>query len=158
MIRLLDKRRELQKIKIKSVFSKFKVHNSYFSYYSKIILEGVSMQYILFLLLPISLFATASFITPAEYSAQLYKNPRGIGCQKCHGDNGEGKLIANYKHKGVAKSFRGPKINTLSYGEFYKALNRRKNGMPRYFLTDKEVAALYLHLHKNDKKDTKVVK
>ncbi|MBL1244644.1 MAG: cytochrome c [Sulfurimonas sp.] len=110
------------------------------------------MKLLLFLILPLYLFATSSFITPTEYASQLYKNPRGIGCQKCHGDNGEGKLIAKYKHKGKQRSFRAPMINTISYNEFYKALNRRKNGMPRYFLTDKEIAALYLHLHKNDKK------
>ena len=45
----------------------------------------------------------------------------------------------------------GPKINSINYIEFYKALNRRKNGMPRYFLTEKEIQALYLHLHKDDK-------
>ncbi len=110
------------------------------------------MKYILFLLTPFYLFATASFITPMEYASQLYKNPRGIGCNKCHGKNGEGKLIAKYKHKGVEKSFRGPRINTLEYSKFYKALNRRKNAMPRYFLTNKEVEALYLYLHKHDKK------
>jgi len=109
------------------------------------------MRYILFLLLPFSLFGVSSFITPIEYASQLYKNPRGIGCNNCHGDNGEGKLIARYKHKGEERSFMGPKINSINYIEFYKALNRRKNGMPRYFLTEKEVQALYLHLHKDDK-------
>ncbi|MEA1983774.1 MAG: cytochrome c [Campylobacterota bacterium] len=116
------------------------------------------MKYILFLLSPFYLYGASSFITPVEYAAQLYKNPRGIGCHHCHGDNGEGKLIANYKHKGEAKSFSGPKIKTVKYSEFYKALNKRKNGMPRYFLTDKEVQALYLHLHRNDKKETRDVK
>ena len=111
------------------------------------------MKYILFLLIPFSLFGEASFITAQEYSAQLYKNPRGIGCQKCHGENGEGKLIARYKHKGKERSFRGPNIDTISYEKFYKTLNKRKNGMPRYFLTDKEIQALYLHLHKDDKSD-----
>jgi mono/diheme cytochrome c family protein len=110
------------------------------------------MKTLLFLILPLYLLATSSFITPREYASQLYKNPRGIGCQKCHGDNGEGKLIAKYKHKGNDRSFRAPKINSINYNEFYRALNKRKNGMPRYFLTDKEIAALYLHLHKNDKK------
>ncbi|MDQ7068558.1 MAG: hypothetical protein Q9M40_11590 [Sulfurimonas sp.] len=57
------------------------------------------MKTVLFLLSPLYLFAIASFISPTEYAAQLYKNPRGIGCHKCHGENGEGKLIANYKHK-----------------------------------------------------------
>ena len=41
-------------------------------------------------------FAQSSFITPLEYASQLYKNPRGIGCIKCHNKNGEGKVIANY--------------------------------------------------------------
>ena len=115
------------------------------------------MKHIYLLLTPLYLFATASFITPMEYASQLYKNPRGIGCNKCHGENGEGKLIAKYKHKGIEKSFRGPQINSIKYTEFYKALNRRKNGMPRYFLTNKEVEALYLFLHKNDKKEEKKV-
>ena len=110
------------------------------------------MKHILFLILSTSLFSASSFITPVEYAAQLYKNPRGIGCQKCHGENGEGRLIAEYEHKGVKKSFRGPKINNIAFQSFYKALNSRKNAMPRYFLTDKEIEALYLHLHKDDKK------
>jgi len=110
------------------------------------------MKTLFLLLSPLYLFATASFITPAEYAAQLYKNPRGIGCHKCHGDEGEGKVIAKYKHKGKERSFSAPRINSINYNEFYRALNKRKNGMPRYFLTDKEVAALYLHLHRNDKK------
>jgi len=108
------------------------------------------MKHIVLLLTPFFLSATSSFITPTEYAAQLYKNPRGIGCHKCHGDNGEGKLIAKYKHKGVEKSFRGPAIHTIGYEDFYKALNKRLNGMPRYFLTNKEIEALYLHLHKDE--------
>ena len=112
------------------------------------------MKQILFLTLPLYLYASSSFITPKEYAAQLYKNPRGIGCNLCHGSNGEGKLIARYKHKGVEKSFRGPQINNKTYEEFAKALNTRKNAMPRYFLTNKEIEALYLHLQK-DKEETK---
>ncbi|MEA1982061.1 MAG: cytochrome c [Campylobacterota bacterium] len=115
------------------------------------------MKSILFLLFSIELFGLSSFITPTEYAAQLYKNPRGIGCHHCHGEDGEGRLIANYKHKGVQKSFSGPTIKNIKYHEFYKALNRRKDGMPRYFLTDKEVEALYLHLHKYDKERSEYV-
>jgi hypothetical protein len=109
------------------------------------------IKQLFFFTLPFTLFATSSFITPREYAAQLYKNPRGIGCNQCHGENGEGKLIAKYKHQGIEKSFRGPKINTIAYNDFFKALNKRKRGMPRYFLTTKEVEALYLHLHKDEK-------
>lgn len=113
------------------------------------------MNYILFLITPIFLYASGSFITQTEYAAQLYKNPRGIGCNLCHGEKGEGKLIANYVHKKKQKSFSGPAINGVGYREFRQALNERKNAMPRYFLTDDEIEALYLHLHKNDKKKKK---
>jgi len=109
------------------------------------------MKILSLFLLTCALNATSSFITPQEYAAQLYKNPRGIGCQKCHGERGEGKLIAKYKHKGIQREFRGPQINSLNYKDFYTALNRRKRGMPRYFLTDSEIEALYLHLHQNEK-------
>jgi hypothetical protein len=116
------------------------------------------MKYILFLTFFIFLHASSSFITPKEYATQLYKNPRGIGCQHCHGADGEGKLIAKYIHKGKQRSFVGPAINKLSFNKFYKSLNKRIKGMPRYFLTKKEIQALYLHLHENDKKVKKHVK
>jgi len=93
------------------------------------------------------LFADTSFITAKEYSAQLYKNPRGIGCYHCHGKNGEGRLVARYVHKGKAKSFSGPPINLLNIEAFSKALNEGKRGMPRYFLTQKEIDSLYLHVN-----------
>ncbi len=109
------------------------------------------MKYILFFTLPLLLGASSSFITDMEYASQLYKNPRGIGCQHCHGNNGEGKLIANYIHKKEKKSFSGPVINKMSFAAFHQALNDRKRGMPRYFLTKKEVQALYLYLQENNK-------
>jgi mono/diheme cytochrome c family protein len=111
------------------------------------------MKFTLFLVIPLFLYGTSSFITPLEYASQFYKNPRGIGCQQCHGDNGKGKLIANYMHENIKKSFRGPEIDKISFGDFYKALNRQKNGMPRYYLTQKEIEALYLYLHQKDKMD-----
>ena len=105
-----------------------------------------TMRYIIFLILPLFLFAKSSFITPMEYSSQLYKNPRGIGCQHCHGKKGEGKLVARYVYKKEQRSFQGPQINNLDFEKFYKALNTRKKGMPRYFLTKKEIQALYFYL------------
>jgi len=116
------------------------------------------MKYILFLLTPVIVFATSSFITESEYAAQLYKNPRGIACGLCHGDKGEGKLIAKYMHKNKKKSFIGPPINSIKYSEFYKAMHLRKKGMPQYYLTSKEIEALYFYLHKDDKKRVKNVK
>ena len=115
------------------------------------------MRYLLFFL-PVILFAQESFITQMEYSSLLYKNPRGIGCNKCHGLKGEGKLIARYKDTKrvkdgekyikikVQKELRAPAINKLSYAEFYKALNSHIQGMPKYYLTEKEIKALFFYL------------
>jgi len=112
------------------------------------------MKYIILILIPLYLMAESTFITPIEYASQLYKNPRGIGCQHCHGENGEGKLVAAYIHKNIKKEFRGPAIIGMDFDKFYKALNQSKRGMPRYFLTTKEIQALYLYLNQ-EKKDAK---
>jgi hypothetical protein len=109
------------------------------------------MHYLLLLLFPLFLLGSSDFITPLEYASQFYKNPRGIGCQLCHGDNGEGKMIARYEHKGKKRSFDAPSIDKIEFPAFFKALNCRKDGMPRYYLTQKEIEALYLFLHRNDK-------
>ena len=91
------------------------------------------------------------FITQEEYAQQLYHNPRGIGCDLCHGQKGEGKLIAHFKEKNQQRSFVGPAIDIISYEQFSAALNKRKRGMPRYFLTDSEIQALYSYVsNKNE--------
>jgi mono/diheme cytochrome c family protein len=113
------------------------------------------MRFLIYITLPFLLFAKTTFITPMEYASQLYENPRGIGCHLCHGDKGEGKIVASYIDKEKKKTFGGSAINKLEYAVFYKALKERKSGMPRYFLTDKEIKALYLFLHKNDTKKIK---
>lgn len=105
-----------------------------------------TMKYILSLCVAFSLYAQTSFITPMEYASSLYKNPRGIGCHLCHGDKGEGKIIAKYIHEDKQEVFMGSAINNLDYTKFYKKLNSRNKGMPRYFLTDKEIKALYFYL------------
>jgi hypothetical protein len=106
------------------------------------------MKKILFLLTPFILFAETTFITPMEYASQLYKNPRGIGCQHCHGEKGEGKLIAKYVHKDEKRVFEGPAINSVDFNHFVQALQERKVGMPRYFLTLKEIKALYFYVQR----------
>ncbi|WP_455756114.1 c-type cytochrome [Sulfurimonas sp.] len=108
------------------------------------------MKYIILILLSLQLTAQTTFITPMEYASQLYKNPRGIGCHRCHGENGEGRLVATYEYKKENREFRGPAINGVDFKEFYSALNKRKRGMPSYFLTKKEVQALYLYLNKEN--------
>ncbi len=105
------------------------------------------MKYAILLFLALELFSESDFITPLEYSTQLYKDPRGIGCQHCHGENGEGKLVAKYSHKNKNKEFRGPKISGSSFKYFFKALNKTNKGMPRYYPTKKEAQALYFYLN-----------
>ena len=94
-----------------------------------------------------SLNADVSFITESEYASQLYHSPRGIGCFKCHGEKGEGKLIATYKDKGEKMSFSPPAINKLDFKSFNAAMKKRQKGMPRYFLTQQEIKTLYIYLH-----------
>jgi len=103
----------------------------------------------------VSLIAKESFITPKEYAQQLYKNPRGISCKPCHGDRGEGNIIATYRDNGELKTLKGPAINKLSFREFAKKMNSSNSGMPRYYLIDSEIKALYLHIHLYDKKKQK---
>lgn len=110
------------------------------------------MRFLLLFIFPCLLFGSTSFITPLEYASQLYKNPRGIGCHHCHGDRGEGRVVATYIDKKKQKEFRGPVINTLNFEDFHNSLNKRKDGMPRYFLTKKEVQALYLFLQESKAK------
>lgn len=105
------------------------------------------------LLLALGLSASESFITKEEYAAGLYHNPRGVGCHLCHGEEGEGKLIARYIDKGESKVFAGNAIKKLPFREFYEKVNSRIVGMPRYYLTDTEIQTLYYYLHREEFKN-----
>jgi len=106
---------------------------------------------ILLVIVEIQAKSTDSFITEKEYAQHLYENPRGIGCNKCHGKRGEGMVISTYKHKGEKRVLRTQEINTLDYNSFALALQSKKSVMPKYFLTAKEVKALYDYLHTQTK-------
>ena len=98
----------------------------------------------------LSLFAATwaedSFITQYEYGQMLYKNPRGIGCDRCHGPRGEGAIIARYKEAGKPTVLKGPDIRRIDKATLRKILTRRHRIMPTYFLTPKEIDALYVYL------------
>ncbi|WP_187648242.1 c-type cytochrome [Nitrosophilus labii] len=106
------------------------------------------MRIVLLFILLISLFADDSFITRYEYAKMLYENPRGIGCQHCHGVKGEGSIIAKYKDKKGVKYLKAPDIRDVDYKRFYKKLNSRKikSAMPSYFLTRSEIKTLYYYI------------
>ncbi len=102
-------------------------------------------------LLSVSLFAE-DFITKMEYAKMLYFNPRGIGCNLCHGKSGQGSIIARYKAKGKREILRAPAINNLGLAEFSQALKKTHKVMPTYFLTDKEIDILYFYVTSQTKK------
>ncbi len=91
-------------------------------------------------------WADDSFITQYEYGEMLYKNPRGIGCVRCHGEHGKGGYIATYKEEGKKVVLHGPDIRHVDILALKKALEKRYRVMPTYFLTDKEIAALHTYL------------
>ncbi len=117
----------------------------------------------LFLLFCVAIFG-ADFITKTEYAKMLYLNPRGIGCDKCHGTKGEGSLISKYKHfdkktnKTVDDELRAPKINDIEFESFKAALTKPKGVMPSYFLTDEETTILYEYITNKMKIPAKAAK
>ncbi|MFA9374467.1 c-type cytochrome [Poseidonibacter sp.] len=116
-----------------------------------------------------------SFITKFEYGEMLYNNPRGIGCNTCHGEKAEGKKIVTFKHKYKKKIYTCdlvvPSIKNVKYEEFFKKINSKKNEkrkfkddevceklvykaniMPTYFLVKEEINAIYTYINTLDKK------
>ncbi len=100
---------------------------------------------------PIGSQENDGFITPQEYGANLYENPRGIGCIKCHGQDGEETLLASYIHKGKEKHLIVPRINNLEFDAFKLALSKDGSIMPKYNLTDEEINAIYLFITSRNK-------
>ena len=117
----------------------------------------------LILLFCVAIFG-ADFITKTEYAKMLYLNPRGIGCDKCHGAKGEGSLISKYKHfdkktnKTVDDELRAPKINDIDFESFKAALTKPKRVMTSYFETDEETTILYEYITNQMKPTVKAAK
>lgn len=109
------------------------------------------MEKTLFALLFVSSFAAAeSFINSFEYGEMLYKNPRGVGCDKCHGKYGEGMNIGSYQKNNKTIKIVAPKISKSSFNDIKNSLkfNKKRSVMPEYFLTDSEIEALIYYLKK----------
>lgn len=80
----------------------------------------------------------------------LYENPRGIGCNKCHGNGKKTIIIAKYRNKkGELKIVKAPPINKVKFEDFKAKLKSDKTEsliMPTYFLTDEELDSLYYYI------------
>jgi hypothetical protein len=115
------------------------------------------MKKIIFIsILSVLLFSKDDFISEYEYGEMLYNNPRGISCVSCHGEFGEGKVIAKAKDdEGKEQIFKGNDIRQLSLKDFHKALNSNHEIMPRYYLVNKEVIAIYKFVKEKNRRLTK---
>ena len=110
-----------------------------------------------------------SFITKFEYGKMLYNNPRGIGCNSCHGDDAKGKKIIDFKQEHDKKIYNCnlsvPNIKDIDYAIFSEKINSKKNPnkkfekeevcekliyyanvMPTYFLVEEEREAIYYYI------------
>ena len=111
-----------------------------------------------------------SFITKYEYGKMLYNNPRGIGCNSCHGDDARGRKMVDFKHQLLDKKVYNctlviPDIKNIDYETFSIKVNSKKNPnlkfekeqvceklihnanvMPTYFLVEEEIEAIFYYI------------
>ncbi len=114
---------------------------------------------ILWFLLPVLIWSeesisgseSESFISEYEYGQMLYNNPRGVSCSQCHGKSGEGQVIVQYKKSLGKEAIRGADIRKKTLHEMIKSVNAYHKVMPRYYLTDDEVKAIYGYLQKKNR-------
>jgi len=115
-------------------------------------LKRLGLGVTIFLLLSGVSLRSEDFITKMEYAKMLYSNPRGIGCNKCHGEKGEGTIISQYTLKGKTVVLEAPNITNLSKERFFHALTTQHKVMPTYFLTWQEIDSLYYYVSSEVKK------
>ncbi len=107
------------------------------------------MRLLLFSFLLVQITLTDDFITKDEYAKMLYHNPRGVGCHKCHGEDGRGLELGRYRDGNRTVILKAPNIKNLSFARFKKALQSSHHRlMPQYFLTKREITMLYYYLRK----------
>ena len=111
-----------------------------------------------------------SFITKYEYGKMLYNNPRGIGCNSCHGNDARGRKMVDFKHQLFDKKVYNctlviPDIKNIDYETFSLKVNTKKNinlkfekeqvceklihnanVMPTYFLVEEEIEAIFYYI------------
>ena len=104
----------------------------------------------LIFLLPMFICASEDFISHYDYGKMLYESPRGVSCVQCHGLSAEGKTIVEYDTKKGMNHIDGPDIRSVSLNNMIKSLNRNHAIMPRYYLTEHEVRAIYDYLQKRN--------
>ena len=105
----------------------------------------------LLVFVPLLLGASEDFISHYEYGQMLYTNPRGVSCSQCHGESGEGCVIVSYKDiDGKKKVIKGIDIRQENLSSMISSVNIYHKIMPRYYLTNEEVKAIYDYLQKKN--------
>ena len=105
----------------------------------------------LLILLPLLLGANEDFISHYEYGEMLFNNPRGVSCSQCHGKDGAGTIIVKFRdEEGKEAVIKGSDIRKKNLHEMIKSVNSYHEIMPRYYLTDEEVKAIYDYLQEKN--------
>ncbi len=116
------------------------------------------MKRLLFIL-PLLLEANEDFISHYDYGEMLFTNPRGVSCSQCHGKDGAGTIIVKFRDKeGKETVIKGSDIRKKNLYEMTKSVNSYHEIMPRYYLTDQEVKAIYDYLQEKNENYLKTVK
>lgn len=100
----------------------------------------------LWVFLPLIVWGSEDFISDYEYGEMLFANPRGVSCSQCHGESGQGKTIVEYRDIHGKQLLKGEDIRQKTLTEMITAVNSYHKVMPRYYLTDEEVKAIYNYL------------
>jgi mono/diheme cytochrome c family protein len=104
----------------------------------------------LLVLIPLLAGANEDFISHYEYGEMLYNNPRGVSCAQCHGEDGSGTTIVEFRDIHGKQAIRGSDIRKKSLDAMLKSVNNYHEIMPRYYLTVEEVRAIYDYLQKKN--------
>lgn len=96
-----------------------------------------------------TLASSGQFMTEDEYGSYLYQDPRGISCKRCHGEYGKGQHLVSYTNRGKNVDINAPDITQLDFDSFSNALRTTSAVMPKYYLTDSEIRAIYKYITTN---------
>jgi len=102
-------------------------------------------------LLAMHLHADEDFISHYEYGEMLYNNPRGVSCSQCHGASGEGTTIVEFRDIHGKQAIKGSDIRKESLQAMINSVNNYHKIMPRYYLTNEEVKAIYDYLQEKNR-------
>jgi mono/diheme cytochrome c family protein len=92
------------------------------------------------------------FISHFEYGQMLYNSPRGVSCAKCHGKDGRGVVIASYLSDDAKRVYlSSPDIREVSLDKMIEMLNSSHDIMPKYYLTNQEITAIYDFIQESKK-------